>query len=365
MISNLKMKFKNRNRESNLELLRIISILLIVCFHNVFHSGFTYDSFSYNVFIVRVFYHFGELGVNLFILISGYFLINSNFKLKKLLLLILEVIFYYYLTISIGLFFHIIPPPNGFKSTVLFFFPIILNKYWFITAYIITYIFSPYLNILAKNMKKNEYKRFLGICLIIWCVIPTFFGVFFDSSEKLLFFSRLLWMFIMYFVGAYIKMYGFKILDTNKKRILCAIGSFLIMILSFLIIYKFRVKFSRNGLVEIAYLWTPNNIFMFLLSISIFGLFLSLKIKNNKIINTIASTTLGVYLLHDGRLSNFIWKDLLHSSSYLSGHFPLLYIILSSVLVFSIGVIVDLIRQFIEKRTIDKYLDCFLKKRFR
>ena len=104
---------------------------------------------------------------------------------------------------------------------------------------------------------------------------------------------------------------------------------------------------------------------MFLLSISIFGMFLSLKIKNNKIINTIASTTLGVYLLHDGRLSNFIWGDLLHASSHLNGHFPLLYILLSSLLVFSIGVVIDLIRQFIEKQTIDKYLDYFLKKRFK
>ena len=365
MMKNIKSKLKNNKRESNMELLRIIAILLIVSFHNVFHGGFSYDTFSYNVFIVKAFYHFGELGVNLFVLITGYYLIKGNFKLKKLILLILEVIFYYYLIIIIAYAFHLIPNPEGFRSTALIFFPVILNKYWFITAYIIIYILSPYLNILAKNMKKKEYQKFLAIVLVIWCVIPTFFGVFFDSSEKLLFFSRLIWMIIIYFVGAYIRLYGFKILDTNKKRTLCAIGSFMIMIISFLVIYLFRVKLARNGLVEIAYFWTPNNIFMFLLSISIFGIFLSVKMKSNKIINIIASTTLGVYLLHDGRLSEYLWQNIFHSNIHLSGHFPLLYIIVSTLIVFSIGVIIDLIRQFVEKRTVDKYLDTLLKKKIK
>jgi surface polysaccharide O-acyltransferase-like enzyme len=100
---------------------------------------------------------------------------------------------------------------------------------------------------------------------------------------------------------------------------------------------------------------------MFLLSVSIFGLFLSLKIKSNVFINTIASTCLGVYLLHDGVLSSYILKDLLKANVHLSGRFPLLYIVLSTFIIFSIGVIIDLIRQFVEKRTIEKYVDNLLK----
>lgn len=65
-------------RKSNMELLRIISIFLIIVFHCAFKSGFNFElGFHVNKLIVKTCWMFGELGVNLFQLISGYFMVYA------------------------------------------------------------------------------------------------------------------------------------------------------------------------------------------------------------------------------------------------------------------------------------------------
>ncbi len=72
-------------RNSSLELLRVISIVLIIGHHLGVHSNFE-PNFAVNFWNeawILFLKQGGRLGVNLFILISGYFQItrkNSNFK---------------------------------------------------------------------------------------------------------------------------------------------------------------------------------------------------------------------------------------------------------------------------------------------
>ena len=67
-------KANNKLRNSSFELLRITSMLLIVAHHFVVHGKFDLTaSFSKNIFFLQSLSMFGKLGVNLFVLISGYF----------------------------------------------------------------------------------------------------------------------------------------------------------------------------------------------------------------------------------------------------------------------------------------------------
>ena len=86
----VKQPFKERN--SNLELLRIISMLLIIMHHYSIH-GFSPNILYYssNKYILDFLSLEGKLGVNCFILISGYFMINQKFTIKKLLSILGEV----------------------------------------------------------------------------------------------------------------------------------------------------------------------------------------------------------------------------------------------------------------------------------
>lgn len=347
-----------KERKTNIELLRIIAMILIISFHYVYKSNFTFEELSVNSFIVKVFYMFGELGVNLFILITGYFMVTGKFSVKKLIYLIIEVNFYYLLSILIGQKLGTIQLTTA-KDYMMIFFPTIHARYWFITAYIIVYILSPYLNILIQNMKKKEYQRLLMILLLIWCIIPTIFGVFYNTTENMLFYSRLIWLIVMYLVGAYIKLYPIEIFSKKRNSNLCAILTFACMLVSIVIIYKFKNIFEKLGTTEIAYFWTPNTMLMFLLSVSIFEIFLNIKMKSIKIVNIIASTTLGIYMIHDGVLQRYIWDTIFKTTEHLSNNSwkIIIDIMIATIIIFIVGTIIDLIRQFIEKITIKKILD--------
>lgn len=345
---------KAKNRKSNIELLRIVSMLLIISFHYVYKSGYTYNIFSINTFIVKIFYFFGELGVNIFFLISGYFMIKGKFSIKKLICILLEAEFYNLFCAILGIKLSIYTL-NGLRDYILLLFPTILGQYWFITVYVLVYIFSPYINILISNLSKKEHKKIILLFLLIWSIIPSFFGIFFNSTETLLYYSRFVWFIVMYFVGAYIRIYGIKKLKKSSVKFACI--SFTLMVLSILFFYKFRNIFLKIGLSEIAYFWSPNNILMFILSISLFQIFLEIEIKSNVVINKLASTTLGIYMLHDGILNTYLWHEVFKNKVHLESRYSIVYILLSTIIIFVIGAVIDIVRQFIEKNTIKKFFD--------
>lgn len=99
-----KMKQKNnyKNRSSNFEILRIIAMIMIVAHHFSVHGGFEMyiSSLQLNTIFLQFLQFGGKIGVNIFVLISGYFLINTdNIKVKKIIKLWISnfLLFKYYL----------------------------------------------------------------------------------------------------------------------------------------------------------------------------------------------------------------------------------------------------------------------------
>ena len=76
-----------------------------------------------------------------------------------------------------------------------------------------------------------------------------------------------------------------------------------------------------------------------------FMLFKNLKIKNNKIINTIAASSFGVLLIHanSDTMRNWLWRDTVDCI----GHYesPWYYCIGCVVLIYAICTIIDIIRR--------------------
>lgn len=77
-------------RNSAFELLRIIAMMAIVICHFATHGGFDFDTTT--VTVPKLWWYFmemgGNFGVNIFVLISGYFLIvskNRVFNFKRVL----------------------------------------------------------------------------------------------------------------------------------------------------------------------------------------------------------------------------------------------------------------------------------------
>ena len=336
-------------------------MLLIITYHCVYYSGFSFDfTFSINKFIVKTFYMFGELGVNLFILVSGYFMINGSFRLKKLLLLLAEVFFYNLFTILLSCKLGIYALAFSYRNILQYFFPVTMGGYWYVTAYIIIYVLSPYFNQLAKSMNKSTYKKFLLTLLFMYSVIPTVIGIFYNTTEiSLFFYTRFIWLVIVYFMGAYIKLHSLSIIKSMKSSLITSISTFMVMVASILLIDKFNAFFASLGTIEEAYFWTPNSIPMVFWSIGVFGVFLHLKLSYYPLINRIASTTLGIYMLHDGMLRNWLWPIVFQCANYQNASpYRLVFSILTAVgTIFCVGAVMDLIRQLPEKYILCKFLD--------
>lgn len=102
---------QNTERSSNFEMLRIIAMFMIVAAHYAGHGVRHVLFFSESKiwltgsFINRIFTSFlipgGKIGVGLFFALTGYFMIDKEYKIQRLLKIILEVYFYSILMIII------------------------------------------------------------------------------------------------------------------------------------------------------------------------------------------------------------------------------------------------------------------------
>lgn len=338
-----------------MELLRIMAMFFIVVFHCSYKSGFTFDQLDANTFGVKCFWMLGELGVNLFTLISGYFQINGSFKSEKLIRMLGQVLFYWGLSVLVAFNLGILEI-SGVRNAILLLFPTLTNRYWYFTAFVILYIFSPWINSFLKSLTKKQFTHLLLISLIIWCVIPTFFGMMNGQVESMLFYTRLIWLAIMYAIGAYVRIVMPKFLQTIRPSILITAVSAALLAASIILIAQHPIFFAKVGITEWAYFWPPNTVLIFSLSLGVFGLFLNSQPFSSKAINRIASTTLGIYLFHDGILQGYLWKQLIGAAALQHEPYLIPYILSAAILVFAAGVIFDLARQCLERITLCRFL---------
>ena len=158
-------------RNSNFELLRIVSMFLIVLYHVILHGNTVGNCTNdiIKVFLTLIMY-ISIIHVNSFVLLTGYFQSKSTFKKNKLISLILQALFYMIVIIVVLESLGIISLSKlEILKEVLF---LDVNSYWFIKTYVFLYLLSPFLNILIKNLKQKDYKKLLIILTVIVSVLP-------------------------------------------------------------------------------------------------------------------------------------------------------------------------------------------------
>lgn len=88
-----------KERNTNLELYRILLMLAIIAHHYVVNSGLMpilkEDSLSFRSGFFYLFGMWGKTGINCFVLITGYFMCKSEITWRKFLKLVFEWEFYH------------------------------------------------------------------------------------------------------------------------------------------------------------------------------------------------------------------------------------------------------------------------------
>lgn len=331
---------RHTDRQSNIELLRIVVMAMIVCCHFATHGGFCFDSHS--ITIPRLWWNAiemgGNFGVDVFIIISGYFLIdnkNLSISLKKTVRVWGQIFFY-----SILLFFvaFIIgrgdASPKNIIKTLL---PITFGKWWFASTYFVMYLIHPYINRLLYSFTKEAYQKFILFALFIWCIIPTFTTSSFQSNALIEFV-------LLYSIAGYIKLHGFHRTIASKTWfgiwLFCSVLTYLSCVLFMLLGTKIEF-FSAHSI----YFYSRNSILTICRAVSFFMAFLTMDIGINRLINKVSSATFGVYLLHDSNLlKSLLWNDVFHNSSFQNTVLIIPYSIIVVLAVYIVCTLVDLIR---------------------
>ena len=272
---------------SNFELLKIICITLIIGHH------FIYDAKILNLIDTsNIYYNFlyigGKFGTAIFSIITGYFMSERKFNWTKIIKLILKIEIYSYL--SIILFYFILGYNIDKINLIKSFIPILSNKYWFATSYVILYFLIPYLNILIKNISKEKYTNLLVLLTILIVILPTI-GLNYLSNNT----TALIYY---YLIGAYIKKYEIKLFKKNTFNLISSIIVYLLILLSTNIINLLSEKYTFFN-NKTYYFSQINSIPVVISGIFLFVFISQIKIKPSKILNRISIASLGIYLIHD------------------------------------------------------------------
>ena len=80
------MKFSNNNKNSNIEVFRLVCMFIIMLHHAVLYSESYKDGTVINKVFSYIFLIGGKLGANCFIIITIWYLLSKTISIKKLLL---------------------------------------------------------------------------------------------------------------------------------------------------------------------------------------------------------------------------------------------------------------------------------------
>lgn len=294
-----------KNRNYGIDLLRIVSMYMVIILHILKHGGILGNlpvlSIRYEVAWFLEIACYGA--VNCYALISGYVGLNAQHKYTAIVKLWLQVFFY---TILLTLGIWILRPElvgkEQIKQALL---PVVGNNYWYFTAYFPLFFVMPMLNHIVHTMSQKQVKTVLIQVLILFSILPTVF------RKDIFVMNRgycFLWLAYLYVLGAYIKKYA--LLEKFSKRMLlgCYLGMILLTWVTKYLIEYFQISQSAevvdgNWFVE----YTSPTIIIG--SVALLLLFAKLKMNRGVgLIRFFSPLSFGVYLIH---VHPLVWRHVM------------------------------------------------------
>ena len=332
-----------KEKNVNIEILRIVSMIMILILHFFYHGNILNEMpkkinlLCVSIISVEV---LCIVAVNIFILISGYFLCKSKFDINKIIKLYGEIFVY---SLIIGFILLLTNKIElNIKNLIYIFFPFITQRYWFFNAYILLILLFPFLNVLINNISKEKFKLLLIILFIINSILPI--GI--NNSVSLNSANSLYWFLNLYLMGSYIRINK---INFKKK---CFVYGYIAINVLYIIISI--IVFKIGGVSKLMYILKYNLPFAYISSVLLFLIVLNTDFKVNdkikKIIMFFSSSTFAVYIIHENPfVRNLLWNEMLNTSKF---YFKYGYIYM----------IVVLLIIYICCTLIDKIMKCIYQK---
>ena len=309
-------------RNVGVELLRVVSMMMVVMIHILGHGGVyvNAEALGVNYQIAWYLEVCGYCAVDCYALISGFANIKSNFKWRRLLMLWLEVVtlnaFFTVLAALIPAYAanaaHAINTDNWLRV----FFPLAKKEYWYFNAYVLMFPFLPILNQGILSLGK---KRHLAVMLSLLALATGFRLVTGTDQFALGGGYSCLWLMILYVVGAYFRLYG----APKWAKPFVTLPAFF---LSAFVAWEWKLRAERQfatGLLEKDSVFYENREYlisylspcMVVMAIALLLFFMQIRVERKgarTVITALGKASFGVFVLHVGSafwdFSWFWWK---------------------------------------------------------
>ena len=335
-------------RQANFELLRIVAMLMIIVLHYLNKGGlladYTTDRTGVN-YAAHLAEAFSIVAVNCYVLLSGYFLVESAWKPGRVVSLAGQILFYSVLIPVVLLALGVVPAGSlSVYDWLNYVLPVETEHYWFATAYLLLYVFAPFLAAGAKRMEKRTLQ-------IVIAVLVCYFSVWKSIVPATLATDRygydFGWFLCLFLIAAYMRLYGLPVLERRRNALLLYVG----MSLGIFGLTA-AVGMAAGSVPALVYYMdmpvTYNHLLCLAGAVGLFMAFRDLKVPEGRaaaVIRRLAPYTFGVYLLHEHLLVRYEWMRWLQVD-WVRGSFRFVpHMLLCAAIVYAAGTAVDFARQ--------------------
>ena len=301
---------EKKERFSGVELLRILAACGVVMLHYNDGRAFVHvQPGSMNQMILFGFECLCICAVDLFILMSGYFLCTSQ---KRTLGKPLELIFQVIAFKEVTYLAKVVLGKDTF-SFVSLLANLIPNNY-FVILYIVVYFISPYVNVLLQRLTKRGLTQLMLLLLVAFALYPTLV----DLSGEILGFAwtglssiasrgslqgfHIVNFLLLYCVGAYLRLHEVPQNWRRPSRLLLALLSCVTLIFIWSLVNEHTSRFGLRSA------WVYHNPLVILEAVILFLLFSSFRFKS-KVINQLAKASFTCFLLHNRLIDHIGIED--------------------------------------------------------
>ena len=305
-------------RQSNFELCKIIAIILVMLVHSTF-SSLKNTELGIGVYLLAA---FSVIGVNVFVMITGYF--STTPKKSGLINLAFICLFWMVIRVICRYF-----GGESIEFKHLFF---ITSSNWFIPCYIGLLFLTPLLNLFCNSVNKNTLLggAFSLLLIEVWFDwLPPFPDMRIGTYQG----YSILSFAILYLIARSIKIYGLPCWFRKMSPYIYVVSSILTAVLAYVLVQTGH---------KASFLYAYNSPLVILSSVSFLAAFENIHVES-RAINHIAKSTLAVLLGHSAIFFLYT-KQFKYIYSNYSGIQVVGYWVLAIAIVFCASVAIDQLR---------------------
>jgi len=313
-----------KKRESNIELLRVLSAVLIT----LNHVPISQNPLHANYLLQRFFFLGGQTGVNLYVIIGAWFLAGKQFTFKRVIKLVEQTVFY-------ALVLDVVSVLLDTRLSV----SMILKSfnYWFCLGYAAMLLMKPMLDKI-----KGKAQLTVVICGLAVSIGVTVLGYLMPSAALVRLFLKGAFIGPVWFCYVYVLMSFIKerkdMLHLSWQKCL---GVFIV---GYCTMY-FTLLLTHNSSIR-----EVHSPICLLCALTLFFCFVNMNIGYVPLVNKMATYTFGVYLLQSHQVFRiYVWEKVIHfqllsEQSITYGLFTVLVILI----IFVLSMLIDLLRTKLE-----------------